>query len=112
MIKRVALATFLFSVILTLACYIAFDLNNALSCALGASVMLINLVGIWFGWKLVFLKKSIALAVLVIIFKYLILGLILWNFTQYQWLQPIGFIVGLSSLMFGVISSVFLKKFL
>ncbi len=112
MIKVVAAATFVFSAILILVCYASLGLDGAFSCALGAAVMLTNLIGIWFFWKLVFLKKSIALAILVIIFKYVILGLILWDLSQYQWLQPVGFIIGLSSLLFGIVSSVFYKKFL
>ena len=74
--------------------------------------MLINLIGIWFFWKLVFLKKSIAFVVLVIIFKYLILGVILWNLTQAPWFQPIGFLIGLSALLFGMVLSVFFKNVL
>ena len=112
MIKIVAAATLLFAIILTTASYIGSGIDSALSCATGAGTMLINLIGIWFCWRLVFLKKSIALAVLVIIFKYLILGLILWNFAKYQWFQPVSFIIGLSSLLFGIVSSVILKQFL
>ncbi len=110
MIKLVAVSTLASSLLLMFACYSFIGINSALSSATGSGVMLVNLFGIWLCWKLVFFKKSIALAVLVIIFKYLILGLILWNFTKYQWLQPVGFIIGISSLLLGMISAVFIKK--
>ncbi len=73
--------------------------------------MLINLLGLWILWKFIFSKKSIALVLLVIIFKYLILGLILWNLNRIPWMQPLGFILGLSSLVFGILTMLVLKKF-
>ena len=109
MIKVVALATLIFSIFIAIGCYMGAGANVAYSSLIGSGVMLVNLIGIWFFWKLVFLKKSIALAVVVIIFKYLILGLILWKFFETDWLNPVGFVAGLSSLLFGVISSVFFK---
>lgn len=74
--------------------------------------MLFNLLGLWILWKLIFSKKSIALAVLVIIFKYLILGLILWNLNQIQWIRPLGFVLGLGSLLVGVTFSAIFRKWL
>lgn len=110
MINIVAAATFIFSVLFATLCYFLIGPNSALSSVVGSAVMLVNLFGIWFAWKLVFLKKSIALAVVIIVIKYVILGLFLWNFAKYKWLQPVGFIIGLSTLLFGLVSSIFLKK--
>lgn len=90
--------------------YFAAGFEMALSCLFGGTVIVLNLGGLWLLWKLIFSKKSIALAVLVIIFKYVILGLILWNLNQIQWVRPIGFVLGLGSLMIGVVGVALLKK--
>lgn len=110
MIKISAAASFLFSICLSLLLYFTSDWETSLSCLFGGAVMLLNLLGLWIVWKFIFSKKSIALAVLIIIFKYVILGLILWNLNQIQWMRPIGFVVGLSSLMFGVVCAALFKK--
>ena len=73
--------------------------------------MLLNLAGLSFFWQLIFLKKSIALAVFVIIFKYVILGTILWNLTSAHWLKPVGFLLGLASLVFAIIVATLMKSF-
>lgn len=65
--------------------------------------MLINLAGLAFVWSLIFAKKSIALAVFIIIFKYVILGMILWGLSSAQWLKPAGFLVGITSLVVAVV---------
>ncbi|MBC7742757.1 MAG: hypothetical protein H7061_11195 [Bdellovibrionaceae bacterium] len=111
MINVVALATLFWALILATVSFMFLGSSATYSCILGSAIMLINLIGIWFFMKLVFLKKSIALVVGAIIFKYLILGMILWNLAKYQWLQPLGFTIGLSSLLLAVVSSVFYKKF-
>ncbi len=111
MIKIVALATSAFAILLSLLCYFKFGAEFALSTLLGGLIILLNLLGIWISWKFIFSKKSIALVLAVIIFKYLILGLILWNLNEIQWMRPVGFILGLSSLVFGILSSLILKKY-
>lgn len=110
MIKIVANASILFGLFLAGVCFFVLGVEQAFSCLLGSAMMLINLLGLWILWTFIFSKKSIALAVLVIIFKYLILGLILWNLNQIQWMRPVGFIIGLSSLLLGVISAIIFKK--
>lgn len=110
MIKFVAIISFISSVLLASLLYFTSGFETAASCLFGGGVMVLNLFGLWFLWKLIFSKKSIALAVLVIIFKYLILGLILWNLNQIQWIRPLGFVVGLSSLMFGVVCGALFKR--
>lgn len=82
----------------------------AASVLIGGSIMLLNLGGLTFLWGLIFSKKSIALAVFTIIFKYVILGLILWNLGSVTWLQPIGLVLGLSSLLFAALAAVAMKS--
>ncbi len=109
MIKFTAISSFVASVIFSIALYFTTGFESAISCMFGGTVMVVNLFGLWFLWKLIFSKKSIALAVLIIIFKYLILGLILWNLNQIQWIRPMGFVLGLSSLLIGVVCTAIFK---
>ena len=111
MIKFVALSTAGFGLLISLLSYMKFGSEFALSSLFGAVVMTANLLGLWFIWKLVFSKKSIALVVSVIIFKYLILGLILWNLNRTHWVSASGVVLGLSSLLFGILSSLAFKKY-
>ena len=110
MIKFTAISSFVTAVIFSIILYFASSFEAAISCLFGGTVMVVNLFGLWFLWKLIFSKKSIALAVLVIIFKYLILGLILWNLNQIQWIRPLGFVLGLGSLMIGVVCAALFRE--
>ena len=110
MIKITAISSFVAAVIFSVILYFTSGLETAVSCLFGGTVMVLNLFGLWFLWKLIFSKKSIALAVLVIIFKYLILGLILWNLNQIQWIRPLGFVLGLGSLVIGVLCTALFRK--
>jgi hypothetical protein len=48
---------------------------------------------------MVFQKKLIALAVLIIVFKYAILGIIIYLLVKQSWLLPLWFAGGVSSMM-------------
>ena len=73
--------------------------------------MLINVGGLSAFWQLVFSKKLIALAAVIIIFKYLILAVILWSLYTLKWLSPVGFCIGLASLLFSVLVLLVVKQF-
>lgn len=105
MIKKIAIVTFIIGVILALILSQTMGKEFATSLLIGCFLMILNLLGLAFLWKLIFSKKSIALAVLVIIFKYLILGLILWNLSESAWLNPVGFVAGLGCLLIGIVGS-------
>lgn len=110
MIKYIAISIFIYTILATAVGFLWMDQSFALSVLIGGVTMLINIFGLAFFWRLVFSKKSIALAVLIIIFKYLILAAVLWSFTSMRWLSPIGFCVGLASLIFALIVSMILKN--
>lgn len=103
MIKLLAISIFLYTALAT-AVALSFQTTGfAVSVALGGGTMGVNVLALSLMWRLIFSKKSIALAVLVIIFKYLILALILWSLASIKWLSPIGFSIGLAALLFGVL---------
>ena len=110
MIKLVAFTIFLYTVALAAAGFIYAGQDFAVSILLGGVAILINIAGLSYSWRLIFLKKSIALAVLVIIFKYLLLGIVLWSLAETKWLSPVGFCIGLGSLVFAVLTAVLIKK--
>ncbi len=70
---------------------------------IGSAISIGNLLGLYFIWKLIFSKKNVALAALAIIFKYVVLGLILWKMASIQELNPIGLVLGLGILVVAVL---------
>jgi hypothetical protein len=111
MIKNITLVMAVYSLLGSCLGYLLVNSHFAVSLMLGAAIMLVNLAGLAFLWRLIFSKKSIALAALVIIFKYLILGMILWSLASANWLNPIGFLAGLASLVFAVVGATAIKSF-
>lgn len=109
MIKIVAAAIAIYTLVATLAAAYYTDRSFAFSVLLGGMAILINIAGLTFSWRLIFMKKSIALAVLVIIFKYLLLGMALWSLIELKWLSPVGFCIGIGSLVFGTLAAVIFK---
>lgn len=73
------------------------------SVLIGSAISIGNLLGLYFIWKLIFSKKNVALAALAIIFKYVVLGLILWKMASIQELNPIGLVLGLGTLVVAVL---------
>ena len=103
MIKILALSILIYTLSLAGGAYLIYGLAVSVSVLLGGLSMWINVLGLAYFWSLVFRKKSIALAAIAIIFKYLILALILWSLSTSKWLSPAGFCVGLTALLFGVL---------
>lgn len=76
-------------------------MQNAASYATGVLVVLFNVATLYFVWSRILRKKFIALALGIIVFKYAILGLIIYRLLHTEWLSAIWFSVGLSTLMLG-----------
>lgn len=103
----IALYSLLFSLIL-----LKFRTSDAaFNCLVAGAIMLLNFLAITWLWKIIFNKKSIALAVLIIIFKYLILAMILWKLSSWIVLDPVGLVVGFSSLLFAALTTTLLSQF-
>lgn len=116
MIKLTAIFIAIYTLVLAGGSYFTWntggqDFSMAMSVLLGGGIMLLNLGGLALMWSMLFSKKPIALAVFIIIFKYVILGLILWNLGSVTWLRPVGLLLGLSSLLFAVLAAVAVKSF-
>lgn len=70
---------------------------GSLSIALSFSMMAI-------GYGLIFKKKMIALAVGIIVFKYAILGIIIFTLVKLSWFEPLWFALGVASLILSAIA--------
>lgn len=110
MIKNIAIAGVAYGFTASIASYIYFGPNFSANVIIGSLVVLLNLAALSFSWKRIFSKKSIALAIFVIIFKYVILGMILWGLSVAGYLNVIGFLVGLASLLFSVFAAMLIKS--
>jgi hypothetical protein len=80
------------------------------SLAAGTAIVLFNLAGLTLIWRMIFSKKYIALAAFAIIFKYLILGMILWKLSSAKWLNSTGLLLGLLTLVTGVLLATLQKS--
>ena len=73
--------------------------QHTLSYLFGSGLVLANLLILTLAWSLILRKKLVALAVTVIVFKYAILGVIIYRLLQDSMITALGFCVGLSTLM-------------
>lgn len=71
--------------------------HNGLSFLVGGLLIFVNFVFLSSGWSLIFKKKLIALAVLLIVIKYAILGIIIYHAVRDSWVEPVWFALGISS---------------
>ncbi len=65
----------------------------------GGLLITFNFILLGIGWNLVFRKKLVALSVLIIVFKYAILGVIIYQLVNQPWLLPFWFAAGVASIM-------------
>ena len=80
------------------------DVHSAASFAAGSGIVLANVISLAVAWSRMIQKKLIALSVSVIVFKYAILGIIIYNLLSLKWVDKMWLCVGLSSL---VVSALF-----
>jgi hypothetical protein len=66
------------------------------SVATGGVLMILNFALLAWSWQLISSKKLIALSLLIIVSKYTILAVVLYSLLSLPWVQPFGFIVGIS----------------
>ena len=112
MIKTLATSIVLYTLAASFIANIMLSTDFAMSILIGGFTMLINVVGLALFWRLIFSKKLIALAMVIIIFKYLILAVVLWSLYNFKWINPLGFCIGLGSLMISIFVLLLTKQFL
>lgn len=97
--KRVLIFQALVLAVVTLALYLYGARQEALSYIVGGFIVTGNFILLGLGWKMVFNKKLVALSVLIIVFKYAILGVIIYVVVKQNWLLPFWFAGGVASMM-------------
>lgn len=77
--------------------------NHANSYAWGSLTILISFTLMGLGFGLVFRKKLVALGISLIVFKYAILGIIIFTLVKLDWFSSIAFAVGVASFIVSAI---------
>lgn len=88
--------------------YPAKGFDGAASFTMGCGLVLFNVLSLAWAWSRLFQKKLIALAALIIVFKYAILGTIIYKLLSLSWVDKLWLCAGLSSL---VVSALFYASF-
>ncbi len=73
--------------------------ESAASYFSGSFLIFLNVVSLAVAWTFITQKKLIALSVSLIVFKYAILGVIIYQLLKFPWLNALWMSVGLSSLL-------------
>lgn len=94
MIKKIATLHLVLALVVSIAGYFMNE-NAALTCALFSGLLSLNLILLYLLWRVIIFKKSIALGLLIIIFKYPIIAYILWQLSKLNWVLPIGILIAL-----------------
>ena len=71
--------------------------QHAVSFLFGAAVISLSVGLLTVGYGLIFKKKLVALAIGIIVFKYAILGIIIFQLVKKPWLSPLWFCLGIAS---------------
>jgi hypothetical protein len=106
MIKKIAATQFVLSLVTAIGLLIFMNEKVAISCAATSVLLIVNLIGLYLLWRVVFFKKSIALGLLIIIFKYPLIAFCLWQMSKQSWVQPIGILVAMLLFLISVVGGV------
>ncbi|QDK36101.1 hypothetical protein [Bdellovibrio sp. NC01] len=87
----------------SLALWIFAAPDQAGSYLAGSGLLSLSFLLLGWGWGLIFQKKLIALAVSIIVFKYAILGIIIFNIVKKPWFNPLWFAMGIASFVISAI---------
>lgn len=110
MIKNIAILSFLTAAATSLIPLIVGKQEVALTAFVSHLLLVVNMLGIWLIWSVVFKKKSVALGVAIIILKYPILGYIVVQVSRQNWFNSFGLIIGFSSFVFSIVLAALLRK--
>jgi hypothetical protein len=71
--------------------------QQAYSFFVGSLVILVSVFLLGWAWSLIFKKKLVALAAVIIVIKYAILGIIIFELAKQAWFRPLWFSLGVAS---------------
>lgn len=110
MIKKIAVLSVLTGILVGLIAWIFAKQEIALTAFVCHLLLVINMLGLWLIWRVVFEKKSVALGVAIIILKYPILGYIVVQVSRQNWFNSFGLVIGFSSFVFSIVLAALLRK--
>ena len=110
MIKSLAKAQIVVSLCVAAFLYVFVNQNVAITSLSTSVVLLANLYGLFIFWRIVFLKKSIALGLLIIIFKYPLIALCIWQISKQPWVQLEGILVSMLAFIVSIVGVVLYKQ--
>lgn len=70
-----------------------------ISFLIGSAIVFFNFIAIFFIWKRLFAKKLVALSAFIIVFKYAILGAIVYLIVKYDLVDPLWFGFGIATFL-------------
>ncbi|WII73010.1 hypothetical protein QJS83_03880 [Bdellovibrio sp. 22V] len=70
---------------------------QAYSYMAGSGTIFLSFLLLAWGWGLIFQKKLVALSIGIIVFKYAILGIIIFKLTALPWFDTLWFAIGVAS---------------
>jgi len=108
------LISIVYGAIPVLALYIYTLVNHKFldsqSLLLGLVTSICNFYVVLWAWSRIFIKKRIALATSVIVIKYALLGLIIYNIVFIKAYEIASFLIGMVSIIFMIISYAIIQK--
>jgi hypothetical protein len=105
-VKRILIIQLPIIVVGTIVLTYADTERSGLAFLFGSSLVLLNLVLHGFVWSRMFRKKLVALGLFVIVFKYAILGAIIYTILRLPWMDSrsiLWFSAGVGSLMLSAV---------
>lgn len=103
MIKKITILSLLTAILAGLAIWHFANPEIAATGSATHVMLILNMLGIWLIWSVVFEKKSVALGVVIIILKYPLLGYIVVQMSRRTWFSSIGVLIGFSSFVFSIV---------
>lgn len=104
------LSQFILTVIVVLTCLFYKQDGLIDSYLWGSGLISINFFLLYWLWQIILFKKFIALALILIVFKYALLGLFIFKILNETWINPLAFSMGLLTLVPSLASLIFYKK--
>ena len=99
--KKLSLIQIILTILGTLLLLLFKNQYDALSFFVGGLVIGLSFLSWGLAMGFIFQKKFVALSIGIIVFKYAILGVIIYHFVKQSWMQPFWLSAGVATMMFG-----------
>lgn len=111
MIKKIAIISLLMALMSSGLSWLFLGYNLAITAFIGHFLLVVNLLGMYLIWSVLVKKKSIALGVGLILFKYPILGYVVVKLAKQNWFNSFGVFLGFFTFLLSIVLVTVLKHF-